>query len=63
MVYVAPPGLNVTLKKFRHRIYSMLLAMAKVEKGTGEIRIIRKYLGLPWPPAWANIHAASLPVQ
>jgi hypothetical protein len=61
MAYVAPPFQNVTLTQSRHRIYSVLLAMAKVEKGTSEIRIIHKYPGLPWPPVWANIHAASLP--
>jgi hypothetical protein len=61
MACVAPPGPNVTLKQFRHRIYSVLLAMAKEEKGTSEIRIICKYPGLPWQPVWANIQAASLP--
>jgi hypothetical protein len=46
MAYVAPAGPNVTLKQFRHLIYSVLLAMAKVGKGSSEIRIIRKYPGL-----------------
>jgi hypothetical protein len=61
VAYVAQPDPKVTLKQFRHRIYSVLLAMAKVEKGTSEIRIIRKYPELPWPRVWANIHSANLP--
>jgi hypothetical protein len=63
MAYVALPGPHVTMKQFRHRIYSVLLTMANIDNGNSEIRIILKYPGLPRPRVWANLHAEFYLIQ
>jgi hypothetical protein len=49
MAYAALPGPVETMKKFKHRVYEVLLTMAHTGNKTIEIRITSNYPELPWP--------------
>jgi len=46
MAYVPPPGPQETMKKFKNRLYGVLLTMGTTSIGTSELRIVRKYTGI-----------------
>jgi hypothetical protein len=60
MTYVPPPGPQETLKKFKNRLYGVLLTMATRSNSTSELRIARKYPGIEWQQVWANVHTTGL---
>jgi len=43
MAYVPLPGPQETMKKFKNRLYGVLLTVATTSNGTSELRIARKY--------------------
>jgi len=60
MAYIPPPGPQETMKKFKNRLYGVLLTMATRSNGTSELRIARKYPGIEWLQVWANVHTTGL---
>jgi len=60
MAYVSPPGLQETMKKFKSRLYGVLLTMATTSKGTSEQRIAREYPGIAWQRVWKNVHTTGI---
>jgi len=46
MAYVPPSGPQETMKKFKNRLYGVLLTMATTSNGTNELPIARKYPGI-----------------
>jgi len=63
MAYVPPPGPQETRKKFKNRLYRVLLTMATTSIGTSELRIVRKYPGIAWQQVWTNVHTTGLPTM
>ena len=60
MAYVAPPGPQETMKKFKNRLYGVLLTIVTTGNGTRELRIARKYPGIAWQRVWTNVHTNGL---
>ena len=60
MAYVPPPGTQETMKKFKNRLYGVLLTMATTSKATSELWIVRKYPGIAWQRVWTNVHTTGL---
>jgi len=58
MVYILPHTAADTRKTFKHRIYDVLIRMHVAKYGTPELRIVRKYPGIPWRRIWTNLHAS-----
>jgi len=65
MAYVPPPGQQETMKKFKNRLYGVLLTMATTNNGTSELGITHKYPGIAWQRVWTNVHTTGLsePIQ
>jgi len=59
MEYVPPPGPQATMKKFKNRLYGVLITMNTMSNGTSELWIARKYPGIAWQPVWANVHTTG----
>jgi len=59
MAYVAPPGPQETMQKFKNRLYRVLLTMATTGNGTSELRIDRKYQGIAWQRVWTNVQTTG----
>jgi len=55
-----PPAPQETMKKFKIRLYGVLLKMATTSNGTSELRIARKYPGIAWQRVWKNVHTTGL---
>jgi len=60
MAYVPPAGPQEAMKKFKNRLYGVLLTMATRSNGTSELRIARKYPRIAWQGVWANVHTTGL---
>ena len=60
MAYVLPSGPQETMKKFKNRLYGVLLTMTTMSNGTSELRIARKYPGIAWQRVWTNVHTTGL---
>ena len=55
MSYVSPYATDETKKKFKQRLYEVLLRLASTPSA---IRIVRKFPGTSWECVWKNLHAS-----
>jgi hypothetical protein len=61
MAYVPPYAAAETRKAFKRRVYDVLVHMEAVKHNSPELRIVRKFTGIPWGRIWKNLHASTVP--
>jgi hypothetical protein len=60
MAYVAPYAPDGTRKKFKRRVYEVLLRMTNNGSPPNELRIVRKFPGVNWEFVWENLHVSGV---
>ena len=61
MAYVPPYAVAETRMAFKRRVFDVLMRMEAVKHNPPDLRIMRKYPGVPWGRIWKNLHASMVP--
>jgi hypothetical protein len=60
MAYVPLYAAAETLKAFKRLVYDVLMHIEAVKHKPPELRIVRKFPGIPWGLIWKTLHASTV---